>query len=138
LRRGERTTVVALLAGLVAIAALVLGGTRWVLRPYLVAGVSMEPTLAPGDRVLVSLRAYRDRPPSTGDVVLVRLDDGAELVKRVVRVTGSREAGGWVWVTGDNRVASLDSRRLGPIDLRQVVGRVAFRYAPLGRAGPIE
>lgn len=136
--RGERKTVVVLLASLVTVAGLVLGGTRFLLRPCVVAGASMEPTLAPGDRVLVALRAYRDRSPSTGDIVLVRLDDGAEIVKRVIRVSGSREAGGWVWVSGDNPAASLDSRRLGPIDLRQVVGRVVFRYSPPGRAGPIE
>lgn len=50
-------------------------------------GDSMWPTLNNGDLLLVDLRAYVDRPPSRGDVVVVRWQQ--ELwVKRVVGLPG--------------------------------------------------
>lgn len=46
---------------------------------------------------------------------------------------------GTVWVLGDNRNNSEDSRfpDVGPVPLRNVVGRALFVYWPLGEAGVI-
>lgn len=50
----------------------------------------MEPTLLPGERVLINRLAYRRRPPARGDVVLAR--DPREpkrlLIKRVAAIPG--------------------------------------------------
>lgn len=53
---------------------------------------SMVPTLHPGDRLLVDLRAYRDRPPAVGDIVVFTDPDLADrwLVKRVAGVGPGR------------------------------------------------
>jgi len=90
----------------------------------------MEPTLRHGDRLLV-LPWLRPRP---GDIVAVRGPAGGPrlLVKRV-RARSATE----VVVAGDNPEHSTDSRIFGPLPRRAVVGRVAYRYAPSARAGPL-
>jgi signal peptidase I len=44
-----------------------------------------------------------------------------------------------VYVLGDNRLpyASLDSRTIGPIKKKKVIGKVIFRYYPFARAGKV-
>ena len=83
---------------------------------YVVPTGSMEPTLMPGDRVLVDKTAYGwrlpytgieldgDAPPRRGDVVIFDSpEDGTRLVKRVVAVPGDRVAvrGGHLVVNGE-------------------------------------
>jgi signal peptidase I len=121
--------------------------TRLVVAPWVVAGRSMEPTLAPGDRVLVDLWSYRRRPPRPGELVLFAGPGGAPMVKRVASgpprgaprqgVIPAKPGEVRIWVLGDNGDASLDSRAFGPVPMRRVRGRVAWRYWPLPRAGRI-
>lgn len=42
---------------------------------------------------------------------------------------------GTIWVMGDNRTNSSDSRYFGPVDVETVTGRVFFRYWPFDRFG---
>ena len=44
---------------------------------------------------------------------------------------------GTVWVMGDNRTNSLDSRYFGPIPQDELVGKALIRFWPLNRFGPI-
>lgn len=44
---------------------------------------------------------------------------------------------GFVWVMGDNRTNSADSRAFGAIPLDSVTGRAVFRYWPLDRIGTL-
>lgn len=129
-------TVAALLALLACAFAL---ATRHVALPWVVVGPSMEPTLLQGDRVVVDLWTYRHRAPRPGEIVLFegpRTGD-TPMVKRVVPPpldhAGSKTDG--VWVLGDHRERSLDSRRFGPVPTERIVGRVVLRYWPVSRAG---
>jgi signal peptidase I len=45
---------------------------------------------------------------------------------------------GSLFVMGDHRSASADSREFGPIDVSTVLGRALLRYWPLDTFGPIE
>ena len=45
---------------------------------------------------------------------------------------------GQVFVMGDNRNISLDSRRIGTVPVQHILGKVYFRLTPLDRFGVIE
>lgn len=45
---------------------------------------------------------------------------------------------GTVYVLGDNRPVSLDSRFYGPVPLDAVKGRLLFRYTPITRIGALD
>jgi phage repressor protein C with HTH and peptisase S24 domain len=89
-----------------------------------VSGRSMQPTLEPGDRLLVRY----DAVPAPDDLVVVRLPEGTVAVKRAVR----REAEGW-WVERDNRAQGTDSWSVGAIPDHDVVAVVSRRIWPIRR-----
>jgi len=103
-----------------------------VLRPrrVVVVGMSMEPTLLAGDRLLV----VHSGTARAGDVIALRDPHNPRRVI-VKRVTAVRR--GEVIVRGDNPGASIDSRSFGPVPNRAVLGNVVRRYAPASRAGPV-
>lgn len=97
-----------------------------------VHGVSMAPTLNPGDRLIVEALSYRSRLPRPGEIVLAsdpRLPS-RELVKRVGRIDSEA---GTAELIGDAPGTSTDSRTFGPIPLAALRWRVAARFWPPGR-----
>lgn len=98
---------------------------------FVVRGMSMAPTLQPGDRLLVRRWPRRLAP---GALVVVAAPPAPRrlVVKRVVSVRGAQ-----VTVRGDNPEASTDSRTYGPVPRAALRGRVVYRYAPPERAGPL-
>jgi len=102
-----------------------------VLRRVEVTGESMQPSLRPGDRLLVA-RVPAAWPLRIGSLVAVPDPRSPRrlLVKRAV-LTGP----GWVDVRGDEPDRSTDSRTFGPVPRRSVLGPVLYRYAPPGRTG---
>jgi hypothetical protein len=81
---------------------------------------------------LVDPRAYRERPPRIGEiVVLVDPENAARwLVKRVAAFDPVART---VEVRGDAIAAARDSRRFGPVTLASVIGRAYRLYFPPGR-----
>lgn len=92
---------------------------------FRVADESMEPSLAPGDYVLVNRWAYRRRAPAAGDVVVLRDPEASArfLVKRVSARVDEKT----LLVLGDNRERSRDSRHFGPVRREAIVGRLWLR-----------
>jgi nickel-type superoxide dismutase maturation protease len=101
---------------------------RWPLTRVAVAERSMEPTLRPGDWLLVR----RTRRVRAGQIVLARHPGRPDLllVKRAARrVEGDGEVGGGWWLESDNpRAGAVDSRRFGPVPGALIEGRVLTRY----------
>jgi signal peptidase I len=122
-----------------------LAWTECLVRPVAVSGPSMEPGLRQGDRVLVDLWTYRHRAPRPTEVVVIEAPGPSRslLVKRVGRPDErghrppDRQPGGTLWLEGDNRRSSLDSRELGELPAGGVTGRVVFRYWPPSRLGVV-
>jgi len=105
---------------------------RWSSRRVRVEDESMRPTLQPGDRLLVDSRAYRDRLPGVGEIVILvdPADPGRWLVKRVAAVDPARRT---VDVRGDAVDLARDSRRFGPVPFASLVGRAYQLYFPPAR-----
>jgi signal peptidase I len=75
-----------LVAGLVGLFVV-----TFVIRTYYIPSVSMVPTLAVGDVLLVDQIAYRFHPPQEGDIALFKppvYSGGYDFVKRVIGVPG--------------------------------------------------
>ncbi len=89
-------------------------------RMAVVAGLSMIPTLAPGERLLVR----HDGPIVLGDIVVFRYETQFD-IKRVLRI----EAEGIV-VKGDNDLVSDFSPTYGVIPYDDIVGTVTYRLWP--------
>lgn len=86
----------------------------------LVVGLSMAPTLIPGERLLVKYGA----PIAPGDLVIFNRVGQVD-IKRVFRI----ESGG-LFLLGDNASVSVDSRTYGLILLKDVLGSTAIRLWP--------
>ena len=142
---------------------------------YSMMHVSMEPTLEPGDQLMVgpAIGAVGEivvfAPPPAyqvaaqnipwieravgvgGDKVELKNGavwvNGAELNEPYVYKSQTTEATtgqtvwqvptGYLFVLGDHREASQDSRSLGPIALASVLGQVTYRCLPAAKRGPI-
>lgn len=134
---------------------------------YIVDGVSMQPSLQHGERVLVNKLVYRFREPSPSDVVVFRNpgDRDRDFIKRVIASAGQTVQTrdnhvyvdgvrltepyigipthgtfgpvvvpeGTVFVMGDNRNFSLDSRdpTVGFIPLAEIKGKAMLIFWPL-------
>ena len=122
------------------------GVTTYVVDLTLCTGPSMEPTLnANSDLVLLDRVSPRLGRIATGDIIVADSPTrpGETVCKRVSAVAGERVPGsffadvvppGCVWLLGDNRRNSTDSRIYGPVPTDVIKGRVVLRVWPLDQA----
>jgi len=97
-------------------------------RAIAVSGNSMSPTYLDGDWLLfrsIELIDAKGLRPLIGKVIVIEREShlGILLIKRIVRVD---ESG--IWVEGDNKEASTDSRNWGVLMSSEIRGRVLLRY----------
>lgn len=136
-----------------------------------VYGHSMEPNLHIDMRLVVEKLSYRLHTPERGDIVVLRVRPGDELlIKRVIGLPGDevaihdgrvyvngqpldepyldQETRGnlaprvvpplHVFVMGDNRRASNDSRSFGPVHIDNIVGKAWVSYWPPTTIGTVD
>lgn len=148
------------------------------IRPTLVKGYSMYPTLSPYNYLIINKIPYMIHDPQKGDIVVFRshlkTDNGSEkdLIKRVIAISGDKITisdgkvyvngnmksenyingdytpgeidatipEGTVFVMGDNRENSLDSRddRVGFVPVDAVRGKVLVRLYPFNKIGKVQ
>lgn len=84
-----------------------------------------------GDSISIDAgRAVVNGVPEGGDHLIYSASD--------VSVPELEVPQGHVYVLGDNRPVSLDSRFFGPVPLDAVYGRLLFRYTPVTRLGRVD
>ena len=83
----------------------------------------MQPTLEPGDRVLVR-RLGRKPAPSLGSVVVTWHPQNSKL--RLIKRLSRWDCKG-LWLLGDNPGESTDSRQLGAVPTNLLIGEVVGR-----------
>jgi signal peptidase I len=89
-----------------------------------VAGNSMLPAYADGDRILIKYRSSDLQPVHVGEVVMIERE-GELMIKRITRYEiGSHTGVGMISVEGDNKDESIDSRHWGAIPSRFVKAKV--------------
>ncbi len=149
------------------------------IRPTLVKGYSMYPTIKEYDYLIINRMPYITKEPQYGDIVVFKTNqltvDGEkkDLIKRVIglpgdtieildgivyrngnalnepyvyggRTPGQMEAfeihEGKIFVMGDNRPNSLDSRdsRVGEVSMSNIRGKVIVRLFPFNKIGTID
>ncbi len=143
-----------------------------VVQPFFIPSSSMEPTLLPGDHVLVNKFVFRTRQPKRGEIVVFKYpaDPSKDFIKRVVALEGEtvqirdgqvfvdgtpmkqefvseehdptnfgpvKVTEGKLFVMGDNRTSSFDSRQFGLLPRKNILGKAFFVYWPLVRLGSL-
>lgn len=99
-------------------------------RRFRVEDTSMQPTLRPGDHLVILTWPGSARP---GDIVVLRDPEAPStfLVKRVI----TRQTSGELIVGGDSPNVSRDSRHFGAVPAQLIIGRAVYRYRPPERRG---
>jgi signal peptidase I len=117
------------------------------LEAYKIPTGSMEPQVRQGDRLLADKSAYRRMAPQKGDIVIFLNPDNRSqrYIKRVEALPGDTVTSadgtqqkvphGFVYVLGDNREHSVDSREFGFIPLRDVIAKARQIYFSSGNDG---
>ncbi|MBI5707751.1 MAG: signal peptidase I [Armatimonadetes bacterium] len=147
--KGARTGFLATLLLLLALAVFFYLSFRTVV----VSGHSMEPTYHAGDRLLASKAYWLIGAIKRKDIVVLRdpVDSKGYIIKRVLALAGEvvdyENLGsdwklsqgdytvptGEIYVIGDNRAVSEDSRKFGSVPVSSVIGKIVY-IAP-GNAG---
>ena len=155
----------------IGLAMLIVLAITTFIKPTIVHGTSMTPTLQDGDYLLVSKQAYTFENPERGEIIIFPVGEDNKLyIKRVIGLPGdvitikngdvyvNGEANdqkytldgftsgnidemivpdGELFVLGDNRLNSIDSREIGTQKIDDVKGVAFIRLWPPATFGII-
>lgn len=84
---------------------------------------SMLPAIKPGDYVIINTLCHKFFRPARGDIIVLKHPhNDLIIIKRVKSISKN----GKLFVAGDNKRASEDSRKFGPVNLKDVIGKVVI------------
>lgn len=149
-------------------------GISFFVKPIIVKGESMVPTLENKDYLIINRQAYNFGEPERGDIIVFPHEESTGedrlYIKRVVALpgdhlvikdgsvyrngskliesyipNGARTDGdidyvipeGEIFVMGDNRENSADSRYFGTVAIEDVTGEVIVRLLPFSKIGTV-
>lgn len=84
----------------------------------------MLPAFKSGDLVLVNRLAYFFGLPKVGDLVILKRQK--YIIKRIAKINPSAD-GKKIFVVGDNKKESTDSRNFGWINKKEIIGKVMLK-----------
>ena len=167
---GQKLKIKDVIRDLIIVVAIVLL-IGFFVKPIIVEGASMNPTLQDDDYLLISRQSYTFGEPERGDIIVFPHHESTEdslYIKRVIAIPGDHleihdgnvyingelqyedyiKSGaitegyvnliipeGQVFVMGDNRENSSDSRYFGTVNIEEVTGEVFVRLWPLSEIG---
>ena len=152
----------------IIVVAVVVLAISFFIKPIVVQGISMLPTLETKDYLLVSRQAYNFGEPERGDIVVFPHEEGTEetyYIKRIIALPGDhlvikdgkvyinnkvmnedyiaedytsgdidyKIPEGRIFVMGDNRGSSSDSRYFGTVKIDEVLGEAFVRLFPFSK-----
>ncbi|XP_033727281.1 mitochondrial inner membrane protease subunit 1-like [Pecten maximus] len=110
------------------------------------SGISMQPTIYSGDVILGDRLSIAQRKLENGEIVLCKSteDPFMYVCKRVIAMEGERVYNkgrytkvpkGHLWIEGDNKSKSHDSRNFGPVPYALVYTKAFYRVWPPNKVG---
>ena len=99
---------------------------------FKIKGHSMEPNLLNNQTVLVSSTPFIFSKPKVGDVVVFKYQNKI-YIKRISKIKGGSTSSRFrgaskYFLEGDNKKDSLDSRKIGWISRKQILGKIVFKF----------
>ncbi len=81
----------------------------------------MEPNIINRSTVFISSLPYLFSMPKKNDIIVFKKNN-KHFLKRIFKISKDK-----YFVRGDNKSDSLDSRKIGPILKKQIIGKVIYK-----------
>lgn len=82
---------------------------------------SMIPLAYPGDIALVEKVSYKFNPSKKGDLIVFKDSEGKYFLKKISKTSKNK-----IFVLGENKEKSKDSRHFGWIEKKDIIGKVFY------------
>jgi len=87
-----------------------------------ISGHSMEPTIKNGSVVVISNILFMFKTPKEKDIIAFKNKDKV-FIKRISKINNGK-----YFLEGDNKNDSLDSRKIGLIEGKDIIGKVILKF----------
>jgi len=102
---------------------------------YHIPSESMSPTLQTSDVVLIDTWTYKNHPPLTNDIIIVKRTATSMVLAKRLQKTRSHNEERELFIVGDNTNSSIDSRRFGWVSDDYLIGKVQFVWFSFTEGG---